>query len=329
MRIDAALSNSFGFGGTNGSLIFSRFKRLKHRRAASVDSARTSHQQGRRARRDAACAGSRGPERYPVLLDSAAEGPLRTFSVLAFATACCAVRTHAGPDTDPLRSDSRAVLDDLDAWLRANALRATLPSRLPFTGGWFVLPGYELAREIEPVLRLPAPLLPLSAFALRSNTWRVHRACQRPVLAVSQNGDATTHARLVLPAASALRRSRSRQPRTIRTSIAGVEEPPDRHLERVRRGQGIHRRRRHLPGQHLAPLAAATARGQRRAARSTRRCARRTRRRSRPCVQFGGMTILSARRRSACCAVEGRRSRHASDRRHAAARRRSRAAMHA
>jgi 3-oxoacyl-[acyl-carrier-protein] synthase II len=26
LAIDSALSNSFGFGGTNGSLIFSRFK---------------------------------------------------------------------------------------------------------------------------------------------------------------------------------------------------------------------------------------------------------------------------------------------------------------
>lgn len=47
----------------------------------------------------------------------------------------------------------------LDAWwrtLRQDAAQATVED-LPFTGGWFVYLGYELAAEIEPRLRLAAP----------------------------------------------------------------------------------------------------------------------------------------------------------------------------
>ena len=80
LTVEAALSNSFGFGGTNGSLIFRRFKALdrstpRGRPRAPPDKVAVP---GTALRSLAATE----PERWPVFLDSAAEGPLTRYSLL-------------------------------------------------------------------------------------------------------------------------------------------------------------------------------------------------------------------------------------------------------
>ena len=54
----------------------------------------------------------------------------------------------------------------LDEWWAANR-DAAPDSDLPFTGGWFLFLGYELAAEIEPALTLQADSILPTAFAVR------------------------------------------------------------------------------------------------------------------------------------------------------------------
>jgi anthranilate synthase component 1 len=75
-----------------------------------------------------------------------------------------------GPCPSP---DARSFLGCLDAWWSAERDSSPGPRDLPFTGGWFLYLGYELAAEIEPRLHLPASHLP------RALAWRMHGAVVR------------------------------------------------------------------------------------------------------------------------------------------------------
>jgi len=99
---------------------------------------------------------SRDPARYPVLLDSAAEGSLSQVSLLAALPRGrlwldAAGLLHTEGAVPPTRETG--FLNALDALWRGEsqpAVEAEL--NLPFRGGWFAYLGYELAREIEPTL---------------------------------------------------------------------------------------------------------------------------------------------------------------------------------
>ena len=108
------------------------------------------------------------PERYPFLLQSTATAnSLGRFDILF---------TSPG---DRLVSGTLGFLAALDATFlseRANGLA----THLPFTGGWFLYLGYELAAQIEPGLSLRNdPCLP-PAFAVR---------CRAAVIADHETGD--------------------------------------------------------------------------------------------------------------------------------------------
>jgi anthranilate synthase component 1 len=104
------------------------------------------------------------PSRYPHLLQSPAHDrhdllfacPGETLVLDASGTL---QGPHARADGDFLRS--------LDDWFRAGAVEAG-HGTLPFSGGWFVYLGYELAGQVEPGLELPraSGVLP-DAFAMR------------------------------------------------------------------------------------------------------------------------------------------------------------------
>jgi anthranilate synthase component 1 len=130
------------------------------------------------------------PEAFPVLLDSAARGPLSRYSILAaypqaalwqdaagrlhasglplpqpsgFLRAFeAAWRTEGGGEGSEDRSAARLADDGIDAAAAAAG---------PFRGGWVVFLGYELAAEIEPQLNLVARVQSdagaPAAFALR------------------------------------------------------------------------------------------------------------------------------------------------------------------
>ena len=100
------------------------------------------------------------PERYPFLLQSTSrQGSLGRYDIL-----------FAFPSDELVASatatDARAFLARLDTAFSRERLERGGPG-LPFSGGWFLYLGYELAAEIEPALAPGVdPLLP-RAFAVR------------------------------------------------------------------------------------------------------------------------------------------------------------------
>ncbi len=102
------------------------------------------------------------PQRYPFFLQSTASHPERgRYDVLFI------------PTDEALVLDAVGTLDaqggflaSLDSWWRRE-YRPAVDLTLPFTGGWFLYLGYELAAEIEPALNLGSDTLLPAAFAVR------------------------------------------------------------------------------------------------------------------------------------------------------------------
>lgn len=102
----------------------------------------------------AACA----PHDFPLLLDSAADGPLSRWSMLAaLPGASIRLRGDGRLECQGVRA-AGGFLETLDAaWRRERTppIAQSDSDRPPFRGGWILFLGYEIAREIEPGLRLP------------------------------------------------------------------------------------------------------------------------------------------------------------------------------
>ena len=176
------------------------------------------------------------PAQFPVFLDSAAEGPLTRYSMLAFEPSAALLRDGRGALSarGGTQIGPGGFLDNLGAWLKREATPRDAAKPLPFMGGWLVYLSYELAQEVEPVLRLPVSADPYSAFALRVEHLAVHEHGTGTLYAVSENGDAAAHARLVAQLEQAARGPLSESediPRVDRWA----EEPPEKYLARVRR----------------------------------------------------------------------------------------------
>ncbi len=110
------------------------------------------------------------PQRYPFLLETVAKPDDRTpadFDIL-FACPGETLRLTDSFALDGAPQFHRAgFLESLNAWYESIRLPARTVGGLPFHGGWFLFLGYELVREIEPVIALPAlPGFPV-AFATR------------------------------------------------------------------------------------------------------------------------------------------------------------------
>ena len=99
------------------------------------------------------------PSRYPFLLQSTAPGgELGRYDIL-----------FAFPGEALVAQPGEQFLNALDERWQAERTNAS-GSDLPFSGGWFVYLGYELAQQIEPGLQLDSdPILP-AAFAVRCPT---------------------------------------------------------------------------------------------------------------------------------------------------------------
>jgi anthranilate synthase component 1 len=87
------------------------------------------------------------PQRYPFLLQSVAQGTGQARYDILFAFPGETLRAETGRD----------FLHDFDErWRREYLPTPTAAAAdLPFTGGWFVYLGYELAGQVEPSLQLP------------------------------------------------------------------------------------------------------------------------------------------------------------------------------
>jgi anthranilate synthase component 1 len=102
----------------------------------------------------------RDPDAFPVLLDSAAIGPLGRYSILAAYPETALWqdaqrvlhRSGPGPALEPEWGFLQALAH---LWRADASARPASRAPGPFQGGWFVYLGYELAAEIEPQLALP------------------------------------------------------------------------------------------------------------------------------------------------------------------------------
>ena len=185
---------------------------------------------------------ARAPARYPVLLDSAADGALSQFSLLAALPRGCLWMDAAGAlhaEGDVSVPQERGFIGAFDALWRSQA-RATspLPVELPFHGGWFAYLGYELALEIEPTLdrfwpaasrRDPRPV----AWAMRVPAALVLDAQGQGYL-VAESSVTTAERQQIL---ADLREAAESQAAPLAPSIEIAEEQPQAYLERVRRAQ--------------------------------------------------------------------------------------------
>jgi len=98
------------------------------------------------------------PDRYPFLLQSTAAHPGTGRYDILFAFPGETLQLEApGQLRGPGSDRSASFVEALDRWWQSLSVDPSPPGsdRLPFTGGWFVYAGYELASELEPSLTLP------------------------------------------------------------------------------------------------------------------------------------------------------------------------------
>jgi len=113
------------------------------------------------------------PDRYPALLESTADDSvLARYDILfAFPQDQLVLGADGMLSGEPARGHRR-FLSAFDAWweklrLVGGKISSSDERNLPFTGGWFVMLGFELANEIEPHLNLPVTCDDPVAVALR------------------------------------------------------------------------------------------------------------------------------------------------------------------
>lgn len=131
------------------------------------------------------------PERYPVLFESSASGSHGRWDMLLAHGGerlelqhDGAVRDHHG------HVHAGTFLDVLDARWRALHCVREADTTLPFRGGWALFLGYELAAQVEPILRLPAAegALPM-ACALRCPAAVLRDRVSGECIAVAETDD--------------------------------------------------------------------------------------------------------------------------------------------
>ena len=94
------------------------------------------------------------PDHYPYLLDSAAPGPLGEYSLLLRTSGEQLCAYSNGNISGP--GKTAGFLSRLNDWYQQEKQTESDETSWPFTGGWFLYLGYELAAEIEPVVDFPA-----------------------------------------------------------------------------------------------------------------------------------------------------------------------------
>ncbi len=172
------------------------------------------------------------PDRYPVLFDSVAAGVLGRYSILAAYPEESLVLYGDGRLTrngEPLPSGG--FLDAFDASF-APLQSAAGQSPLPFTGGWVLYLGYELASELEPGLQLPPAGADVPvAIALRIPAALVHEHATDRVYAVAEAG--RPELLRALSAAPALITPGAEHGAAATLKLQVEEEPPQRFRDQV------------------------------------------------------------------------------------------------
>ncbi len=113
------------------------------------------------------------PDRYPALFESAAAGnaPTRFDILFAYPQERITLRRDGGLDP---ATGTAGFLPALDRWFARERIPTSSTAAVPFTGGWLLYLGYELAGEIEPRLQLTRPAAGPIASAIRVPAAIVH-----------------------------------------------------------------------------------------------------------------------------------------------------------
>ena len=101
------------------------------------------------------------PVEFPFLLQSAVadvgqHDTARYDILFAFPSDSLQLTTDGRVLLDGIETESHDFLKQLDrVWRQAAAHHSSIDNDIPFSGGWFLYLGYELAEQIEPRLKLP------------------------------------------------------------------------------------------------------------------------------------------------------------------------------
>jgi anthranilate synthase component 1 len=172
------------------------------------------------------------PERYPALLESAASGrPLGRYDILFAFPRASLTLSGSGLHANGLDAlESTAFLHELDRWWRRE--RSPSSNVLPFTGGWLLYLGYELANQIEPKLMLPAPASGPIAQALRIPAAIVFEHETKQAFLVVERG----HEALIEQFATDIASCKQRAQREGALIVGEVaEDPPQQYLNAIAR----------------------------------------------------------------------------------------------
>ena len=174
------------------------------------------------------------PQRYPVLLESVASGTAQGRWDLLLAADGEGLRLHADGVTRDLRGQAQDgdFLSVLDRHWQAQRTPREEP-RWPFRGGWALLLDYELAQQVEPVLKLPLADRPQPvALALRCPAAILRDRSTGDCVAVAETGHGEMLERIAADAITAAQLPALPQWRTP-TSVE--EDDPQRFTQGVTR----------------------------------------------------------------------------------------------
>ncbi len=172
------------------------------------------------------------PSRYPMLLESAASGTVHGRWDLLLGTNGESLALHA--DGIVRREDGNTAAGDflsaLDADWRGARIAREEP-RWPFHGGWALFLAYELASQVEPVLRLPAAAGKLpTALAMRCPAAVLRDHATGDCVMVAEEGHAAMLDAIAQDLASVRSPELAWQP-----PHALIEDEPDRYARGVER----------------------------------------------------------------------------------------------
>lgn len=100
------------------------------------------------------------PTRYPFLLESVAstvDSNSHNFDILFAFPQETLTLSNKNKLTGYDDVDGNDFLDNLSHWWKTQHLDNVNCEALPFSGGWFLYLGYELAQQVEPHLHLKSP----------------------------------------------------------------------------------------------------------------------------------------------------------------------------
>ena len=177
------------------------------------------------------------PQRYPHLLESVAHGtPQARYDILFAFPGPTLSLDAAGqmhwPDGVPT-GDFLTALDQLWRDTQRADGAETMDSRAPFTGGWLLYLGYELALTIEPGSGLAPPTTDLPvAFATRfpAAIIRDHSSLQTYLVS-----EGASHDRLATMRADVAAGEDRVDIQLVNLRVTVHEEPPERYLQGIQR----------------------------------------------------------------------------------------------